>query len=112
MGHPISHSPHSGFGFPPANVGGLGNLPSENFKLGFKPFMLQHVGVVSQHPYSLAVMRGTILSSPQNSPSCIKPHFGQVSENSLKAPSKQSCDVLHDDVTGSYFANNSGVLRP
>jgi hypothetical protein len=42
----------------------------------------------------------------------IKPERGQVSENSVKAPSKQSCDVLHEDVSGSYLANNSGVLRP
>jgi hypothetical protein len=40
------------------------------------------------------------------------PDLGQVSENSAKSPSKQSCDVFHDDVSGSYFANNSIELPP
>jgi hypothetical protein len=45
-------------------------------------------------------------------PFCIKPERGQVSENLSKSPSKQSCDVLHDDVAGSNLANNSGILSP
>jgi hypothetical protein len=40
------------------------------------------------------------------------PERGQVSENSLNSPSKQSCDVLHDDVAGSNFANKTGELSP
>lgn len=42
----------------------------------------------------------------------IVPERGQISENSAKPPTKQRCDVLHDDVAGSKFANKSGVLCP
>jgi hypothetical protein len=38
------------------------------------------------------------------------PERGQVAENSSHAASKESCDVLHDDVSGSKFANEAGVL--
>lgn len=40
------------------------------------------------------------------------PDLGQVSENAVKPPSKESCDVLHNDDSGSYFANKAKVLTP
>lgn len=40
------------------------------------------------------------------------PDLGQVSENSLHSPSKQRCDVLHDDEARSKLANGSRVLAP
>jgi hypothetical protein len=42
----------------------------------------------------------------------IKPDRGQVPENSLKPPTKESCDVLHDDVTRSKLARKSSDFRP
>jgi hypothetical protein len=42
----------------------------------------------------------------------IIPERGQVSENVSKAPSKQSCDVFHDDVGRSYLANEPGIFAP
>ena len=40
----------------------------------------------------------------------IKPERGQVPENSLKPPSKECCDVLHDDDAAVLSKYNSGVL--
>lgn len=45
-------------------------------------------------------------------PLSIVPERGQVSENVSKPPSKQSCDVFHDDECGSYLANEPGVFAP
>jgi len=42
----------------------------------------------------------------------IIPERGQGSENTVKPSTKQSCDVLHDDVLRSKFANKTGVLCP
>jgi hypothetical protein len=67
---------------------------------------------VGNNPYAVALMRGANGGSRYAMPFRIKPERGQVSENSLKSPSKQRCDVLHDDVAGSKLANNSGVLAP
>jgi len=67
---------------------------------------------VGHNPDPISSVRRTNGGSWYAVPFRIKPERGQVSENTLKSPSKQSCDVLHDDVAGSYLANNSGVLRP
>jgi len=42
----------------------------------------------------------------------IEPERGQVSENVSKPPSKQSCDVFHDDVSGSNLANKTPEFTP
>jgi hypothetical protein len=42
----------------------------------------------------------------------IKPERGQVAENVSKPPKSECCDVFHNNVEGSNFANNSGVLTP
>jgi hypothetical protein len=56
---------------------------------------------VGHNPDPISTVRGTNGGSRYAMPLRIKPERGQVSENSLKAPSKQSCDVLHEDVAGS-----------
>jgi hypothetical protein len=45
-------------------------------------------------------------------PFSIIPERGQVSENSAKSPSKESCDVFHFDEFGSNFANQAGEVAP
>lgn len=45
-------------------------------------------------------------------PFSIIPERGQVSENGSDSPSKESCDVLHNDDPGSKLANQSGELGP
>jgi hypothetical protein len=57
-------------------------------------------------------MRRTNVGSSNALPLRVIPDLGQVSENSLHSPSKQSCDVLHDDVAGSKLANDSRIFRP
>jgi hypothetical protein len=42
----------------------------------------------------------------------IIPERGKVSENIAKPPSKECCNVLHDDVSRSNFANKTGILAP
>ena len=67
---------------------------------------------VGHNPDPVASVRRTNGGSWYAVPFRIVPERGQVAENSLNSPSKQSCDVLHEDVAGSYLANNSGVLAP
>ena len=67
---------------------------------------------VGHNPDSVPTVRGTNGGSRYAMPFRIKPERGQVSENSAKAPSKQRCDVFHDDVSRAKLANNSGVLAP
>src|SRR5262245_19051312 len=67
---------------------------------------------VGHKPEPVSIMRGTNGGSRYAMPLCIKPERGQVSENRAHPSIKQRCDVLHDCVLGSFFANNSGVLRP
>jgi hypothetical protein len=57
-------------------------------------------------------VRGTKGARWNNIPFRVIPARGKVSENLVESPSKESCDVLHDDVGGSYFANDSRVFRP
>jgi hypothetical protein len=66
--------------------------------------------LIGNDPDSVPAVRRTNGGSWYAVPFRIKPERGQVSENSLNSPSKQSCDVLHDDVARSYFANKTGVL--
>jgi hypothetical protein len=40
------------------------------------------------------------------------PDLGKVSENGIHPSSKERCDVLHDDVTGSKLANDPVHLVP
>ena len=48
----------------------------------------------------------------QHSPPRIKPHRGQVSENSAKPPRSEHWGVFHEDESGSYLANHSRHLAP
>jgi hypothetical protein len=57
-------------------------------------------------------MWGANIGSSYALPFRVIPARGQVSQNSLHSPSKQSCDVFHDNVPRSKFANDSCVLTP
>jgi hypothetical protein len=57
-------------------------------------------------------MRRSDLGRAPHSPLRIEPERGQVSENSLDPPSKDSCDVLQEDVSGSNLANDPGDMGP
>ena len=67
---------------------------------------------VGNDPHPVPAVRRTNGGSRYAVPFRVIPDLGKVSENTVKAPSKQSCDVLHDDVAGSYLANETGELAP
>src|SRR5574343_985646 len=69
--------------------------PLQVSAISFATFVAFGVG---HDPDSVAAVRGTNGRSRYAMPFRIKPERGQVSENSAKSPSKQSCDVFHDDV--------------
>jgi hypothetical protein len=52
---------------------------------------------VGNNPEPVPQVRGANVGSAYAVPFRIIPERGQVSENSLNPPSKQCCDVLHDD---------------
>ena len=52
----------------------------------------------------ISSVRRTNGGSRYAAPLASNPSAAKVSQNSAKAPSKQSCDVPHDDVSGSYLA--------
>jgi hypothetical protein len=70
------------------------------------------VSGVGHKPEPVPLVRGTKGRSRKAVPLRVIPERGQVSENALKAPSKQSCDVLHEHVARSKLANHTGVLAP
>lgn len=71
---------------------------------------------VGHNPYSVPKVSETNVGSRYAVPFCIKPERGQVSENSVKPPSKESCDVLHEnEFDFSSFiklAKKSSVIGP
>lgn len=67
---------------------------------------------VGHNPHSVAKLSGTSVGSRYAMPFRIIPERGQVSENSPNSPSKESCDVFHDDEAGSKLVNQSAVVGP
>jgi len=55
---------------------------------------------------------GSDIGCGYSSPFRIIPEFGKVSENSIHSSNKQAWDVFHKHVSGSYFANESGIFTP
>jgi hypothetical protein len=80
--------------------------------VAFAAFALSPAVGVGNNPDPVPPVWGTNIGSAYAVPFRIIPERGKVSENVSKPSMKQCCDVLHDDVAGSYFPNNSGVLFP
>jgi hypothetical protein len=74
-------------------------------------FQSRAVGV-GHDPDPVAAVRGANGRSRYAVPLRVIPARGQVPEYAPHSSSKESCDVLHDDVAGSKLANESGVLAP
>lgn len=70
------------------------------------------VGVGANDPDSIPAVRRANGGSRYAMPLRVIPERGQVSENLAVPSTKQSCDVLHDDVPRSNLANDSGELDP
>jgi hypothetical protein len=56
---------------------------------------------VGQDEDPLALMGGTDIGRSYSTPLRIEPERGKVPENGVHAPSKETADVLHEDVAGS-----------
>lgn len=67
---------------------------------------------VGNDPDAVPPVRGAKGACRKAVPLRVIPERGQVPENNPESSRKESCDVLHNDVAGSKFANDSGVLRP
>ncbi len=65
------------------------------------PFGLVIVSGVGHNEKPVTSVRRTNGGSGNAVPFSVIPARGQVSENSVNPPNKQSCDVLHDDVARS-----------
>jgi hypothetical protein len=67
---------------------------------------------VGHNPDSIPKLSGTNVGSGYAMPFRIIPERGQVSENGSQPSTKQRCDVLHDDESRSYLANEPSVMSP
>lgn len=67
---------------------------------------------VCQDEDPLASMRSSDLVRTQSEPLRIEPEFGKRSKNDVEASKSKSCDVLHENVSGLNFANDSCKLKP
>jgi hypothetical protein len=67
---------------------------------------------VGQNPDSLSLVWRTNVARAQHTPFRIIPQRGQVSENSSKPARSEHWGVFHEDVAGSYLANDSGHVVP
>jgi len=140
-GRPINHSTHVGFNCPPTTSGSCGVCPFSERpwpdrqslaagegkrtavaklsgfrvanRLALIPLLSPSSAVgVGHDPEAVPLVRGANGGSWYAMPLRIIPERGQVSENVAKPSTKQRCDVLHDDVAGTKFANETGIFRP
>ena len=67
---------------------------------------------VGHNPDSVSFVRCPGVDSAQNSPFCIIPQRGQVSENSIKPPRSEHWGVFHEYEFGLYFAHDPCHFGP
>ncbi len=78
-----------------------------------RAFVIRNVQGQGDNPvqkYQCQYSAGQCDQTAQDVIHSVIPARGQVSENSANPPNKDTWDVLHDDESRSYLANNSGVL--
>lgn len=68
--------------------------------------------VAGRDPDAVAAVRGAGVARSHNSPSRIIPQAGKVKEDQSKASLNKEWAVLHEDVAGSYLADNASHLAP
>lgn len=122
-GNPISHSTHSGFFGPRCPI-----KARSYSRKRFPPLLFFSRGTLQvprreavgddqrigrgNDKNSVAKYSGTSGGRRNTVPRRIEPARGQVTENSSKPKSKQSCDVFHKSHAGSNLAKYSGEFRP
>jgi hypothetical protein len=113
----MSQDTHSGFSGPFSSFGvtifrSFARAPvPPHLQSAAPPVAVTAVGV-GHNPNSLSEMGGACVGCSQNSPSSIKPHLGQVSENSAKPPNSEHWAVFHERESRSYFADDAGHFAP
>jgi hypothetical protein len=98
----MSHSTNVGFSEPPRRY-------RDSALFEPRPFAIPTSGV-GQEPPSISLVRRPAVGSAKASPSRVIPACGQVSENDAQSASKDRCDVLQEQVAGSYDASDSEDL--
>jgi hypothetical protein len=106
-------------GFSPYIALGVGKVSAISRTVGTRPFensadriFSLAVGVPTDNPDALAAVRRSDVGSSYITPLRIVPDFGKAPENSIKSPSSERADVLHDRIARSYLANEARVLKP
>jgi len=67
---------------------------------------------VGHKPEALASVRRSNIGSSHNSPLRVIPERGKITKDSVKSSSNEHWAILHEDVTGSYFANHPRHVLP
>lgn len=71
-----------------------------------------NVGASRDNENAVASVRGANARRRDAVPPSVVPERGQVAENAVQSSRKESCDVFHDDVSWSKYANGCGVVAP
>jgi hypothetical protein len=121
IGNPIMPSTHKGHGALANSIDKPTCFPIRIRRLmdGLEQLPLSRLSDASgvgNNPDALPAVRGTSLGKRYNVPLAIIPEAGQVPEKDT-GPSpiiarKEVGGVFHEDVSGSYFANETGKLCP
>ena len=85
--------------------------PQESDATGVGNGRSQPAGRGGDEEDSFSLVPSTDAGSGYNFPACIIPESGQGPENSVKAPTKERWDVLHEDEAGCQLANEAGELE-
>jgi hypothetical protein len=67
---------------------------------------------IADDEHAVSYVRGTKRGRWKTLPFRIEPEGGQIPENVAHSSSKEPWDVLHEDVSGSKYANDAGELGP
>lgn len=70
------------------------------------------VGVGSNDPDAISLVRGAGVDRSQHAPSRVIPQRGKITEDSGKSSVNKSWAVFHEDVTRSNFADNARHVSP
>ena len=94
---------------------GVGNIQARHpgcFIMDGLSWFAVAVGVASQDPDPVPLVRCAGMVRAQHSPFRIEPHRGQVSENGSESARSEHWAIFHEDEARLYFANDPSKLAP